>query len=99
MTLLNLQVHTHICFVMNGFVFASMLNRMMVDRITKIRTSPYHWQLLVPLTGAFSAYIGFEHDDVILLAGTALLILTYFHFVTGACEDLRLLFIIFLNKY
>jgi len=74
--------HPHHCFLLYGFIFASMLNRLMVDRITKIPTSPLHWQLLIPLVGLLTALFS-DKDLYVLYGGLAILFLSYFHFVLG----------------
>ena len=74
-----LVTYPHLCFLLYGFVFASMLNRMMIDRITKIPTSPLHWQLLVPIAGCVVATYT-DMDHYVLFATLPLILITYFHF-------------------
>jgi ethanolaminephosphotransferase len=85
--------YPHQCFLLYGFIFASMLNRMMVDRITKIPTSPFHWQLLIPFVGLLTALFS-DKDLFILFGGLAILLVSYFHFVLGIisqfCKALKI---------
>ena len=77
-----LVTYPHQSFLLYGFIFASILNRMMVDRITKIPTNPYHWQLLIPLVGLLTALYS-DLDVYVLFGGLVILLLSYFHFVLG----------------
>jgi phosphatidylglycerophosphate synthase len=85
--------YPHQCFLLYGFIFASMLNRMMIDRITKIPTSPLHWQLLVPIIGCAVATYS-DMDQYVLFGGLGLILVTYFHFSVSVirqfCDALKI---------
>eukprot|EP00211_Chloroparvula_japonica_P006556 CAMPEP_0119119896 /NCGR_PEP_ID=MMETSP1310-20130426/1188_1 /TAXON_ID=464262 /ORGANISM="Genus nov. species nov., Strain RCC2339" /LENGTH=386 /DNA_ID=CAMNT_0007109355 /DNA_START=77 /DNA_END=1237 /DNA_ORIENTATION=- len=82
-----LENHPHLCFALSGLLFSSMLNRMMVDRMTKIPTVLFPWQPLVPLLGAIPAYYGHPDEDI-LYALLVAMSLFYLYFAVAIINQL-----------